>query len=1858
MEVALPTGSRPSFLKQLQSVSTMDSLRDTDYGIIPTIIVKCWSQAEGVFEELSFEMYPFQTLDDLKIHIYESQQRSSAWLPSQTFIGVPVGDVSEGPSDRYIPTDTLWYNTLNPKYPFELQSPLKLCSTATNPDKRFVDAFGNVTQLGRIDRGRSTLEDLYIIPREGVMPTFYAFCARDMLDRLEIVEGEPVGARDWNGRFLPYFPALGPTDYEPTSELVEAANVRLRYTQAEEVLMRALDESLGAAEPTVALQVSGIYALRLLWLLESTRDFEGCESMFFRVKANGRRPFLRLLPSDGNPITKIHTQGLMPIPDIADPNLILRWAEEVSPNSNEDYLFLKVLTRPIIAGTVTPVYATVRVFGDGSADAIVLPSKQQKLLVPDVDLRDIDILLNEGVATSHLEGGRLGLGEVSMNLSLRLPRESKHLTRAQLLQRLRFFGPFFQETPAFLDPAPIIMLKYKAISQFATETNIFAFISQYMKRRVLSGETIPAQMVEDVAREFTLTVRESHAFISKYLQEKDTFIVLAPEISTFTEQNDAGIDIAVFGKHPFYSIEIYKCNSEITLRRIYTLLSLMLTLDITPMVASAAPAAAVVKELGTEAESLVMEEEAMEEERAQAVSLNSSTESPVPAAAATSKAVPKHLAALMFDENALESEESENLGEVAAALGAPTPSPVAPPAPPAPVAPPQPKPTTAAPGPNNNAATGRDWPAKAQGWFIKQLKKVDPTLFDFKPKHPKDLTYSRKCQANAGQQPMVLTQKEYDDMKEEYQNDKNVAFVEYPLRGDEVEPPPGVEKITFMKYGTDPANLNYYFCPKYFCLLDRILILEDDFNGTKWRSEEKREEGKPKSPKSCPFCGGKTITDQTKYVPGHTVIVRINKPKANRPQTFIGFAEPTTHPEGFQLPCCYLKDTTFRLSDAAFASQQAAIRRGELRGVEPAEAQIAAQMMEEQEEIESLTATIKEGFPVQYTIVLARLPREYILGPEKHPLDVGKFGLIAPSLDQYFQQTSSSLVSRSAIRQELRSGARGFFRMGVEGAKRNSPDGLFGALAPYLLKESAEEVRERFAEVLQNPNIFLMVNYGNLVNEFYRPSDAMHAPQSENDVAQFAVQLQTDYNPAINGPDIRRLYSAHKNFMDYLQSTKTIKEYRIFAPILAQPNLITPRGLILILLEYDSENLSAPVKVHCPPFGYNPDIERNADIGFLLRDKSGIYEALFYAEQFPATAAGPARHTTMLRFQRAAEASIPKIVLERKKEFMTRCRGSGRSLYTSQSQITPKSMISYAQLMSAGLSSSVFGFVRDAYNHIVGVTFRSKDKKQPYLIPFPIIDDGFLPLGKHIHFDWQSVPVAPATETLAFYAKHLAPILSYYKGYQPTTIFRKGDERQVAGIGLANGLIIPATGRLEGLTLPVQKLRDDPEWEINRGFVFETEQEEELQAALERVQALDRNKVEELYQHFRISVANWLNSDEVDGTFKKELGNNVIFRNDLPLFERRKRLVILLDAELRSWFIEDDGFLPEETALFRRDCRKIADAGQCDGACTWKVGDADTGKCLLHIPTQSTLGRDTVVATADLFIRKVIDELLQFPQRRAQILNNDVRKITQMKTAIQIGDQWIIPETSPTWLELLSLDWATTSHERPKFYEELVEDPEKAAQVGQPVEQEMSDENMYALKDELAAILGVDANKYNVWMPPLATLAQFLGMSDLSADAKTFSDFELRKYIVKRNIPIIYVKVGDKFTINVYRPFSPSARGLVMLQLGENTGLLVSRDEGVPNIILATLPAKLQELYRSAPIIVEAAPAAAPAAPTIRIKRAPAPAAAAAEAPGTVVPPTITIRRKKEEPQPPLPAPTITIRRARKLPVETRGEEA
>jgi hypothetical protein len=1710
---------RPSFLKLLQSVNVLESLRnsangqlpnlrDTVYGPMPTITIRCWNQATTSYREIVWEPrgdgsgpYPFYTLDDLKLAIYTSLA-SELWIPNQVFVCTAADDAV----NQVLPLDTHWMerSANGSPVPLILPSPLLTCAAATRPLARFVELNGDAKLVERQDRGRTTLEDAYLIPREGTMPIFYAFCASDMIRRFGAGAG-PVPAYDWNGRFRPYFPALQADAYVPTG--VDKTTLRVNYKKGVRALLAGL--SVALEQPLVAanMEVAGIYALRLLLNVDPVEGFAGCEEFFFRTAVTQARPFMRFLPGEGTAITKIYVEGMVPRPAIKDPGLIVQWAQELSPYADEDqdYLFIKMSIRDPEREAIFPLYATARVFHDSSADIIILPSKQQRILNPRIDMADLNIRISACLEGTYLSEFMPTIDETSLEIALNLAREDVPLTRARILQRLRIFSYFFQEAPNFdRESVPIIMLKYKAVSQFATEPRIFTYISQYFLKVQRGEAQISDQLVQNIASEFQITIDEAQDYARRFSLERDSFVLMAPEINTFSEENSSGIDIAIYGKHPAYQIRIYRCKSEMTLRRIYLLLSLLLSLeaevplDLSP---AAEEEAAVDEAVGAEEEaaedsvessasspppaaagagggggpksralmtamldSASNESEsppasaasvsAQQRERQSAplkskalmtAMLNSASEDESESSPAAAAAPLKSKALMTAMLNSASEDESESPPEAAASVSAQQRERQLPPPKltikrsEAAAAPPPLSVKRAVPEPQVDLEGAADFPTKLRGYFAKQLAKIDPGLFAFKTSSD-DNAYTRKCQASNGQQPIAINQSEYSRMMEEYANDTDIKvhFLEFPLKGGEPPVPtdPDIEVITLMKYGNDVENLNYYFCPRYFCHLDRIVILRSEFEEEgEWRNLDKAGI-KPKN--RCPFCGGSAISDQAETRPGQTVSVRKNKPKTNEIQDYIDFVSPTTHPKGRGLPCCYIspKRDQFMKKSAKLHISNPPFEH--MRALAPAAANPGTVGADDVIE--------------QYSIALSKFPLKYILGENHHPLAQSKFALVPKCLDAYFSQDSAALVSRAAIRQVMRPGAQGFFRMGVNagGSRRDMAESFFNVLAPYLLKSTADEVRQMFRQKLDDINFFNVVNHGNLVNEYYKPSRTQYRP-SDKELENLSEPVATEYNPAISKPEMRRLVMAHQLFKDRMEPN-FLKEYRIFAPILAYPGLITSRGLVLILLEYDSTDTSAPVKVKCPPFGYQSNIYDSADFGFILRNQNGIYEALPFIEHTPVEGTERGRHRARLTFQVPEIPSLPPVIAQRREEFTQRCKAPMYTIYTGQTGVPGNTVMSYSQLISVEFQAATRGLakpvaiVRDAYNHIAGCLFEYKYRADAtYLIPFPLADhDGFIPIMEgapmRFYFDWSAVPTEklPSVPALTkFYADVLAA--GGCAGYAPQEA-RKFRDRVVA-VKLANGLLVPVDDNPKSSSLPFgeEDKEFEPEWQINRETVFEVARSG-IQVAEEEevpVEALNKARLDEIYQHFRLSVAQWLNSDEVDGDFVDELERTIIFRHDLPLFERRRRLEYVL-RELYDWFVQDDEFTVQEPTFYRKDCRKIIDAGACSGTCKWKeLGAGNKGKCAIHIPTQYEMGDDSLVDTAKVFVRRVVDELLLFPERRRQLLENMVKKTGTLTAAIQIGNQYIIPDTSPRWQELLSLMWVTDYEEEPTIMEEM-----------------------------------------------------------------------------------------------------------------------------------------------------------------------------------------------------------------------------
>jgi hypothetical protein len=265
---------------------------------------------------------------------------------------------------------------------------------------------------------------------------------------------------------------------------------------------------------------------------------------------------------------------------------------------------------------------------------------------------------------------------------------------------------------------------------------------------------------------------------------------------------------------------------------------------------------------------------------------------------------------------------------------------------------------------------------------------------------------------------------------------------------------------------------------------------------------------------------------------------------------------------------------------------------------------------------------------------------------------------------------------------------------------------------------------------------------------------------------------------------------------------------------------------------------------------------------------------------------------------------------------------------------------------------------------------------------------------------------------------------------------------------LANGIYIPVkdpkdTSLVE--TLPLVEV-DQMEWSLNREFTYASKDED----SKEKLLKANELQMNEVFEHLRLTFSNWFSSEEAGPEFRKQI-ETILFerRRDvlhppLPLYEKRKRLEILLAPVILGWMDADDEER-ELTSLLRVDCH-LRTEPTCSGLCKWRQ-DEGRGKCLLHSPKRAYLGSREVNGP-QLLLMRLLEELLRFPERRRQLLHKDVSTLVQTKDAIKVGDQWILPEGSVAWFDLLRLDWVTSGKEKKQFFEEFSSEPTPRKEVG------------------------------------------------------------------------------------------------------------------------------------------------------------------------------------------------------------------
>ena len=332
-----------SDIEQILYPTILSSLREN----VPPVQCMIW-KGDDDYDMITFdEVYPFDTIDDIKRLICAFYEDDTSFLPRFTFIGVPLGDAAyeeTAPSldTTYHSIDCLWYpnGTNDATKTYELKHPLY---TLTHPDKRFITADGSYASPNREVRGRSIVEEVFLKPRDGRFPIFHVFTLNVLLKAYRGLK--PIGEEDWNKRFAPYFPDVlmeGP--YEANEDDI-AMHQKINYFVSTRltslgVINRLLEEGIEAPR----IQVTGIRQLLLTWK-KPLKGFEGVASMFYQIRAEKWRPYLRLLPAEGAGITKLHVDGVLPIPSLDDPRVLEVWNQEISPTRGADFCCIKYVNK-------------------------------------------------------------------------------------------------------------------------------------------------------------------------------------------------------------------------------------------------------------------------------------------------------------------------------------------------------------------------------------------------------------------------------------------------------------------------------------------------------------------------------------------------------------------------------------------------------------------------------------------------------------------------------------------------------------------------------------------------------------------------------------------------------------------------------------------------------------------------------------------------------------------------------------------------------------------------------------------------------------------------------------------------------------------------------------------------------------------------------------------------------------------------------------------------------------------------------------------------------------------------------------------------------------------------------------------------------------------------------------------------------------------------------------------------------------------------------------------------------------------------------------------------------------------------
>ena len=394
------------------------------------------------------------------------------------------------------------------------------------------------------------------------------------------------------------------------------------------------------------------------------------------------------------------------------------------------------------------------------------------------------------------------------------------------------------------------------------------------------------------------------------------------------------------------------------------------------------------------------------------------------------------------------------------------------------------------------------------------------------------------------------------------------------------EHPKFVRDEDVIKYGSDEKHQFNYICPRYWCLKNNSFVDPKDLKPV-------TEDGKTEL--EHPTCGKVLPKGEKTVKPGYYVY-EFYQPKPGKKdyQKYPGLI-PDSHPtKGICLPCCFDKYNT----EGRRAENQKCL------GQEPAK---------------------KEGKPKEV------VEDEYVKGPEKFPLDSGRWGYLPGEIQTMLHEVNAD-CQISKTNSNIKENHPCLLRHGVEVNKNQSfvacvSDALFfgkrvvdddNKLTKNMTRVlTIKEMRQRIIKAISIDS-FVKYQNGNLVVDFFDP--AKPAKIEKYKTSKLYLKLYPADSPITpeSAEYFFKVASAFENFVRFLSDDDVVIDHTYLWDIISLPNkYLFPTGVNIVIFHLPKDDITNNVSILCPTNHYSSEFYQARKPTIILMSEDGYYEPIY-----------------------------------------------------------------------------------------------------------------------------------------------------------------------------------------------------------------------------------------------------------------------------------------------------------------------------------------------------------------------------------------------------------------------------------------------------------------------------------------------------------------------------------------------------------------------------------------------------------------------------------------------------------------------